>query len=341
MAQLPDAFAALPGVFRRHEALAAGVTRHTLSRLVTEGVLTRPTQGVYVVPLPDAPGLAHWQDVRRQHLHRLHEALVVHPYHAGSHVSAAAVHGLPVSLHPAGEVHLTCIDAVPRSRHHPGVRCHHSDSVDNRTVQVGGLRVTDLVRTLADCLRYLKPRNSVPMVDQAIREDRITLAQVRRELDLQKRWVGRPRALAALDLADHRRETWLESFSFVVLADEGVPLPVAQVEVYDDERRFVARVDGMLVEEGVVLEADGLRKYLLAARTEHLSEREVVTRALVAQNTRQRNLEQLGLVCVRWDTDEIRHTAAKVAARVQRARRTNSLDRFTGWLRVEKRWIRP
>jgi hypothetical protein len=75
----------------------------------------------------------------------------------------------------------------------------------------------------------------------ALRGGATDLLAVEASLDGMRRWRGRPKANAALRLVDPRRESWLESFSFVVLHGLGIDLPTPQVEVFDEWGQFVAR----------------------------------------------------------------------------------------------------
>jgi hypothetical protein len=77
------------------------------------------------------------------------------------------------------------------------------------------------------------------------------------EMAMQCHWPGRSRADVAASLGDGRRETWLESYAFVRLAEWDVVLPEPQVKVFDEVDHFVARTDGAWVEDATVLELDG------------------------------------------------------------------------------------
>lgn len=335
------ALSRLPAVFSLPEAVDAGLSRAVVERLVRGGGLNRPLHGVYTRHPAHEADTPHWQRVRTDHLRRATEHLATRPGHALSHHSAALQHDLPVHLHPDTDVHLTSIERVPRSRRRTGLQLHHSDSMDNETEMVDGLRVTTLPRTLADLLRTMRPRNSVPLVDHAVRSGHTGLDLVRDTLEAQRRWRGRPRAVEALRWADPLRESWLESYSFVTLAESGLELPLAQVEVFDQMRVFVARLDGLCRRSGVALECDGFDKYLIAHRRDHLSAEESTARALVAQNERQRGIEQLGLRVVRWTSGDITQRPDDVVGAVAEACRNHSLAHFTGWLRIQGVWVRP
>lgn len=325
----------LPDYFSRQTAATLGVRRRALERLESRGVIRRVGHGVYssrAVIIPDGP---RWQQLRDEHLLRCRDLQARHPGHAVSHISAAVAHGLATSLHPDESVHLTSIERVPRSRRSTGARFHHADSMLNEATLVDGIRVTSLARTIADTLRFSRVPNGVALLDQAIRQGRTDLGAVQSVLDQQRRWLGRPRALAALELADPRRESWLESYSFATLTELGIELPVPQVDILDAGLSFVGRVDGLLPGSGVFLEADGQEKYLLAAREGRVSEAESIRQSMKAQGVRHDLLEALGLVGVRWTPKEIRHQDTVVARRVARAVAESDPSRFRGWVRLD------
>ena len=116
---------------------------------------------------------------------------------------------------------------------------------------------------LADNLRHLPNADGVALADSALRQARVSYEQVAAVLDRQARWPYAERGRRALPLVDPRRESWLESFSFVTLHQMGLPMPEPQVSLFDARGQFVARVDGWLEDEALALESDGLAKYFL------------------------------------------------------------------------------
>lgn len=129
-------------------------------------------------------------------------------------------------------------------------------------------------RTVIDCARHLHGRDGLAIADSALRAE-ITahdaLLEVRRR---QRRWTSATRATSVLLLADGRRENWLESASAWAIKAWDLPDPVPQVEILSPEGEFVARVDNLWPDHGVVGEADGVSKYLLDGTTD-----EAVTQA--------------------------------------------------------------
>jgi hypothetical protein len=318
MYDVSPALAVLPPSFTTLEAVAAGISRRVLSRLTRRGQLTHAHRGVYQQK-PMVQGTAErWQLLEVEHLERSRAALLAHPGHALSHQSAALVMGLPVLLHPAMPVHLTALTVQPRSRRVEGTVLHHSDSIINDVVEVDGLRVLTPNRTVADCLRTMTPANGVAVADGALRRGATDLLAVEGSLAGMRRWRGRPKANASLKLVDPRRETWLESYSFVTLQELGVELPAPQVEVFDEWGRFVGRVDGMWIAEGVVGEADGWGKYLMGGSDFDGPSGRAAALRVVEEKVREDDLRGLGLEFVRWDTEQIRHRPLDVARCVVR-----------------------
>lgn len=334
-----DAHAVFPeGPFSYRQAVAAGVPRPRLRRAVEDGRVRRLTRNVYTLPVPLDPSAERWELARSDHLRRVKEALARFPTSVASHSSAALLHGLELVVSPHAEVEITVVDAVPRSRRHPGVVLHHADSTPTGWVETQGIRATTLARTAADVLRTRRHPHAVAMLDRALTSGLLSREEVVAELDRQRRWRGRPRALRSMSLVDTARESWLESYSLVALHELGMPLPLAQVDILDEAFSFVGRVDG-LVPGGVFLEADGEGKYFLDADPAHpLSE--LVQRRLAAEQLRHRRLEELGLVGVRWGGPEIMSDPAAVLYRVNDARRRALHQTFRGWVRWEGRVVR-
>lgn len=335
---LPTELQELGPVFTKATALGAGLSAYWLDRASARGVVDRLAPGVFRLPVALEDG-EPWRVLHSDHLQRCREAQAVHPGHVISHQSAAVLHGLQLRLHPAMNVHLTSVDRAPCSRRRDGLELHHADSVTNGVVVVDGLRVTTLARTIADILRTSRMPHSVALLDAAVRDRLVTVRAVRSEVDQQVRWRGRPRALAALDLVDPRRESWLESYSFIALHELGVPLPRPQVDVLDAGFHFVGRVDGLL--GGVFLESDGASKYRLLAEELGITPEDSIARTMAAQVDRQERLERLGLRCTRWTTSEILRQPELVCNRVWQELNAADPKDFKGWLRIDGKLVKP
>lgn len=329
----------LPGPFTVRDAERVGVSRWVVARLLRHRVIERVHRGLYLVVTPPPEQELAWQRANRQHLQRARQALLCHPGHALSHQSAALAYGWPVNLRPNAPVHLTALTVRPQSRRTSGLVLHHCDSTANEVRVRQGLVLLAPARTVADCLRHLPPASAVAIADGALRQKDATEREIRAALALQHHWRGRPSALACLPLLDGRRETWLESYSFVRLHGLGIDLPTPQVEVFDEYGRFLGRVDGAWLADGTVAECDGAGKYLLGADDAFGPDPELAARRVVAERARERDIEGTGLRLVRWSTPEITRDAPDVARRVIRMRSLGDPAGFTGRLRVGDTWL--
>lgn len=306
--------------FNRRTALAGGRSRRELDEAVRVGDVVRAHRDVYARPRPLLPDEEEWERTRALHLDRLRATLMRLPGHVASHTSAALVHGLAVVVAPTSPVEVTAVERCPRSRREPGLTMHHSDSHDIPVTEVDGVRTTDLLRTVADTLRTRTLAHGTALLDDVLRRGLVCQDEVVAALTPMLRWRGRPRALVAIELSDARRESWLESYSDVVLYERGVPLPLPQVPIFDGARRFVGRVDGLDPEVGIFREADGLGKYFLGVAAGASAEESALS-ALGAERARHQRLESLGLRGVRWTSDEVHADPDSVADRVKSLRR--------------------
>jgi hypothetical protein len=329
----------LPDVFTRHQALAAGGTRHQLEWALKSGRWLALRRGTYC--RRDEYDAA---DPIAQHLLHSRAALVAHDErHVLSHLSAALSFGLPGPLGGAGRPTLT-LGGPPAS----------TDRQDDLIVQVatlrghdierwGSARRTSMARTLADCLRHLPAPDAVAIADAGLRVGETTVACVREILDWQQGWPYLAHGLAAFRLVDGRRESWLESFAFVTLHGQGIPLPTPQVEVSDEQGAFIARCDGLWAEHGTVAEADGRAKYALsdwddlrAVPSNEMAEAriEAARRALVREKVREDRLRAVGLEVVRFGTYDILQRRTRLIGTIRAAWRRGDMGRFTGSLTV-------
>lgn len=268
---------------------------------MAHGHLERPRHGLFA-----RPDVARGRDTAYLRSIRAATRQFTAGY-AVSHLSAAALHGLPMPLGDWGPVHLTAIEATQCSRRRDGVTIHHCDSTLTSLTTRQGVVLTSVDRTLADCLRHFPPRVSVPLADAALHRRLTKIGSIEAELSTQRRWVGRPRAMSTLRLIDGRRESWLESYSFVRLDAWGISLPVPQVTLLDDHGAFVGRVDGK-------------EKYLGADGTE----------VLYREKAREDDIRDLGLQVVRWGTRDIFGRPQQLQRRIHGRRAVGSLGGFRG-----------
>lgn len=308
----------LPVVFTRAQANALGVSDVKLASLVRRGYLVRVRRGVYARAVIEDPRQRYLQASTVARSGRGNG-------HVLSHLSAAAIWGLPLPLRPPETVHLTTTLGAPRSRRLPGLEIHHADSSETDLAEVHGVPVTTVARTVADCLRVFWPRVSIPIADAALHRGLVTADEVMVQLAMQCHWPGRSRCEQSLPLIDGRRESWLESYAFVRFSEWGLDLPEPQVIVLDEQGLFVARVDGGWLEDGTVVELDGVSKYQLARNGVVDPEG-----AWQAEKQRYDRVGNLGLERVRFGLDDLLHREATVRGQIRARRRVGSAARFSG-----------
>jgi hypothetical protein len=333
----------LPVVFNRRQALDAGYGRGQVARRVRAGAWIALRWGSYC-------RAADWCDAspRTQHRLRTLAALVSvgdatapstpaapadgtgrpRPLTAVSHLSAACLFGWPQHLNGWGAPHLTTPRPDGRGRCRSGLCVHTATLEPDDVIRRFGVTITSPARTVADLLRLLPAAEAVAMADHALREGDVQHQAIVAALGRHAGWPHVAAARRALALVDPRRESWLESWSLVSLHEHGVPLPIPQARVLDEQGVFVARVDAYWPGHATVGEADGEVKYQLtgpyiqryvASPDAAIAEAQ---RRLDAQRRRHERLLELGLRVVRWSAKDVirdpRALAHRVAASLAR-----------------------
>ena len=320
----------LPDVFTTATALRAGLSRHAVAHRLHAGRWRRLRRGVYCRTV-----LWESLDSRGRHLLCARaELLVPVPERVLSHASAAAAWGLPLPAAGLRQLWTTDGDLRRTARRTEDRVLEVASLRPQDVVRLDGLPATAEARTVADCLRHLALPDAVAIGDAALHGRLTTLDQLDEVLRFQTSWPLITRARAARPLLDGRRESPLESESFVSLWQCGIPLPFAQVYVYDADGRFVGVVDGLWISAGLVGECDGRTKYdldLIGRR-----DPDAARAALLREKVREDRLRATQLGVVRWGTWDVRHDLAGLARRVRAALATGDLRRFTGSLRTSR-----
>ena len=320
----------LPTLFTTEEMGASGMTRHHLAGARARAAVRSVGPGVYVVSSP-------WSELSPQERHQwVSRAVASRETDAVlSHVSAALAWQLP---NPRGEVPavwLTVTGSPRVNRAKSWVHLHRAAIPHRHRRELAGVRVTSPARTVVDCLRSLRPGDALAIADAAVRRGLTGLLEIEDVMDVQYRWPHLGRAHALLPLLDPRRENWLESYSAARLHACGIPLATPQVEVRDLDGRFVARVDALWEETGVVGEADGAGKYLGDFDPQGDRSSSAVARRVMAAGVRESRLRDLGLAVVRWDPDEIVRHPLEVARRIRQTESRQDRRRVRALIRRE------
>lgn len=245
---------------RTSDLTRAGLTSRQVERLVDNGALTRVRRGIF------APGAA-WSELRAEG--RMVVAARAWQMSAGvepvfSHLTAAAIHGLP--LFRTGPTSVHTVIPEPRNGATPGV-VRHRGSTDTGLIQVHGLVVTDVGRTMADTARACAAETSLTIVDAALRAVSIDHEHPQVLLLRQRAWEiaavfprGSTRSQRLIEFADPRAQLPGESVSRLYLVRLGFAVPRLQVMVEGPNgRRFF--VDFGLDDVRAFGEFDGEAKY--------------------------------------------------------------------------------
>lgn len=227
-----------------------------LTHLVNAGLLVRMQRGVYA--LPERSGStsdAHRQARIRAHLTKLPEDVVV------AHVSAAALHGLRTPYeHQQQDFRLHVLRQ--RAQTNPriddltvvlpaGFRADHCVTVED-------IVVTSLERTATDLARGCPFERALVAIDHALAlgADLETMRSLRK---FMRGWPGTRVLRPAIDCADARSESGLESIARGLMLASGLPRPELQVPI-TVASGMTYRVDMAWLAEDVIVEIDGRGK---------------------------------------------------------------------------------
>jgi hypothetical protein len=261
-------------VFSRADARACGWSDSALGGAIQSGRVVRLRRDQFTcVDLRDDPRAAAIAAVRSC------SGSVI------SHRSAALMHGLPLLQPPPVRSDLTV--QPRRTGDVRGALLHRASLRERDVVEIDGVPVTAAARTLVDLARTVSLAAAVVTTDAALHNAMVDQEALDDVMRMCRRWPRIRKARPVLALADARSESPLESFSRLVIWKLRPPAPDLQAVICHREGWVIGRADFYWDEFGVVGEADGRSKY---------DDRDVLT----AEKTRQEDLENPGVVVVRW-----------------------------------------
>jgi predicted transcriptional regulator of viral defense system len=243
------------GVFTVADARRSGYRPDEIRTAVASGAWHRLRRGVYVAAEVWATSVA---DPRARHLLDALAALaVLGQGPVVSHSSAARFHELVVPRGAGAVVRLTDVEQWRTGR---GYRISAAELPPHDVVDAGPFTVTTVARTLVDCAREWPLVDGVVAMDAALFHQRVVRRELTAAVLAQSHWLGIGSAARAVDLADGRAESPLETRGRLSIVEAGLPCPELQVELHGPQG-FVARLDGWYEDAGVALEFDGRVKY--------------------------------------------------------------------------------
>lgn len=289
---------AVPGVLTTAQARAAGV-----SRLLRDGTYARVARGLWLVVGADpedpdtrirlatagVPGdvvVGGWAAAR------LHEATRLR---RGRPAQVDGRSGIPSRAEPV----LVLVPPETRLVDRPFRRLLRTRVPARDRAEVAGVAVTAPDRTAVDVARLCPLSLAVPVLDRLRALGLVSAGSVAAALDRCGPLPGLHRARRALAFSVDGAESPQESAMRLLWCEAGLPVPESNAEILDGTGRFVARVDVLDTEAGLVGEYDGAVHASAGSRS--------------ADATRQQRLEQLGLVVVRATSVDLATPAARAA----------------------------
>ncbi|HKP05815.1 MAG TPA: hypothetical protein VJU58_01050 [Microbacterium sp.] len=223
-------------LLRHDDLMLRGMSPRRLAQALRAGTLVKIRPGVFVrgdawkAAKPEARAVARAQ--------ALTDVSASPP--VVSHETAAAAHGLPLYRADRERIHI--IAAVERPGAAFGVVRHRGELSDDDVIDVDGLRVTSLARTVADVARTATFEQAVTIADAALRKQFVAGpdeydfdgAQAFREsvtAIVRRSAHGQTRARRVLDFADGRAQLPGESISRIRLRELGFRVLALQVPV--------------------------------------------------------------------------------------------------------------
>jgi hypothetical protein len=286
-----------------------GGSRRHHAREAERGRQVRVARGAYL-------DMAEWNaaDERTRHILRIQaESASREVPFVVSHWSAAAIHGIPFLGGAPEKVHFTR-DSQIRSHASGTVKYHYLPLGDDDMVQIDGLTVTSVARTLVDLAVSDTFISSVTALDSALHIDRrgkipplTTVEEVEACFEARMPIRAHSKARKSIQFSVTEADTPLESVSRVNMYRIGCPKPLLQ-QRFDDHRGLIGVSEFFWEESAKVGEADGKAKYTDSRYRRGRSLEQV----LLDEKERADRIRALGLDVSRWgwatalDPDKLR-----------------------------------
>ena len=273
----------------RRELLAAGHSPAEIEQAKASDWMRPLRRGVYS---PTASWLA--LAPVEQHVLRARAAARAAPSVVVSHISAAALHGLPISRHDLDLVHVTRPGQTGARRDDRRV-LHVAPLDPSEIIEIEGVRTTSLVRTLVDVARTASFEAAVTVADAGLHRSPLIVGAIAETLATVRGRAGAAAARRALHFADGRAESPGESRLRIAVNALGLPNPQLQCRVYGRQNEFLARTDFGFLLHGLLMEFDGKSKY----RDPEMTQGRDMVDVLLDEAAREKRLWELGWHVIR------------------------------------------
>lgn len=225
---------------------------------------------------------------------------------------AARLHGLdvPVRGRPEVIVPVPCLTAIRVEAVVHRIKLDPDEIVIRK-----GFPVTSGLRTCYDLAVRLPPVEAVVALDQALFGGLVDLPALEAYIDAHAGAKGVLRARNAVRHAEPKSESPMETRLRMHLVLDGLPRPLAQVNLHLSSGEFVGRADLFYPEPGVAIEYDGANH----------AER------LVEDNRRQNRFQEAGLTLLRYTAADLRERPGAILREVRAALARRPVNRTTSF----------
>lgn len=183
-----------------------------------------------------------------------------------SHRSALIVHGLPIPYLDKDSSPMAEAIHPKYGVRHATMLVRRRDLAESDIVEVAGIPVTSVLRTLSDIARDYPLAFAVAVLDAAVHRGFTSEQAIIRYCEAHPPRTLARRVADAVHLMNGGRESVSESICAVRFVEYSVPGFEPQVEFYDEQDRFIGRTDFANKKARVIAEFDGEGKYHLPGK---------------------------------------------------------------------------
>ena len=214
--------------------------------------------------------------------------------------TAAFLHSL--DARPPVAIEATLPPTTPTT-HLVGITIRRCQLDADDVVLVQGMRVMSVLRTVVDLACRLELVEAVVVLDAALHKAKVTVDELQGWALKHAGYRGVAKLRRAIELAEPKTESPMETRLRLALMLAGLPRPQAQVDLRDPSGCFVARVDLLYPEHRLVIEYDS------ATHRDSIS----------ADNRRQNRLVEAGYRILRFTGPDVLAAPPSVVDLVRKA----------------------
>lgn len=307
------------GLFTVADTATLGIPRRDVNRFARQGAISRVGPGAFTLA-------KRWDGMSLEGKHVLRaqaQMLRLGPSTLLSHHAAASLHGLPLLWPPHSpnrdrRIHL--VRAGPGPTRTTAQHTVHEQYGSNQQGQpidgIASVRPVLAALGVAEIDGFV---GGVVALDAALHSGKATLEEAHEWLERLRRRPHTSTITRVVNAADGASESPLESQARLVLRALGYRMSL-QVVLRTDNGEFVARVDGLIEDLGVVVEVDGRGKYADDSGRGSVE-------ALLSEKHRESAICELGYAVVRVDHPMLQ-SPSQVDERIRAARVRVRRDRL-------------